>query len=115
MKRPAKPTSKASAKPAPKPAAKPKPVAAAEADRSLAGRIVTVPQLQSPADARKRLNAWLTDIGKGRRKAAAKTLHDLLRSKPEVRDLMLGLAEGSPYLWDLAGGDPRRLAGILEA
>jgi len=113
MKRPVKPTSKASVKPA----AKSKPVAAptADADRSLGGRIVTAPQLRSPADARKRLNGWLTDIGKGRRKAAAKTLNELLRSKPKVRDLMLGLAEGSPYLWDLAGGDARRLAGLLEA
>src|SRR5262245_51162892 len=116
MKRPVKPTSKSSAKTAPKPAAKPKPVAApmAEADRSLAGRIVTAPQLRTQADARNRLNVWQTDIGKGRRKAAAKTLNDLLRSKPKVRDLMLGLADGSPYLWDLAGGDARRLVGLFE-
>src|SRR5215471_11936904 len=116
MKRPDNPKSQTTAKPAAKPAAKPRPVSGqAEADRSLAGRIVTAPQLQSASDARKRLNVWLTDIGKGRRKAAANTISELLRSKPKVRDLMLGLAEGSPFLWDLAGGDPRRLADLLQA
>src|SRR5262245_36254096 len=124
MKRPVKPK-KASARPARAPAAKsagkpaaksstkPAPVSTpAEADRSLAGRIVSAPQLRSPADARKRLSGWLSDIGKGRRKAAAGTLNELARSRPKVRDLLLGLIEGSPYLWDLAGGDPRRLADL---
>ena len=85
------------------------------AERALAERIKTAPQLRAPEEARKRLNSWLADVAKGRRKATAKSLDGLLRRKPKVRDLLLGLADGSPYLWDLVTADARRLVSVLEA
>ncbi|NGM33949.1 bifunctional [glutamine synthetase] adenylyltransferase/[glutamine synthetase]-adenylyl-L-tyrosine phosphorylase [Methylobacterium sp. DB0501] len=69
---------------------------------SLAARLTRAPRLAEPERARARLD-------------------DLLASDPDLasrlepgRDLLLGLADHSPFLWGLAARDPARLAGLLE-
>ena len=47
--------------------------------------------------------------------AAGKELEPLFASHPNVRALIQGIAEGSPYLWDLIRADPARLLRLLNA
>src|SRR5205085_1394522 len=39
----------------------------------------------------------------------------LIASSPKVEALLAGLADGSPYLWELASAEPARLLTVLEA
>ncbi|HXZ16046.1 MAG TPA: bifunctional [glutamine synthetase] adenylyltransferase/[glutamine synthetase]-adenylyl-L-tyrosine phosphorylase [Roseiarcus sp.] len=73
--------------------------------RSLAERIVSAPRLSQPAAARRRLDELIAA-------PEAASLARLL-GEGKVRDLLLGLAEHSPYLWTLATEDPVRLARLL--
>ena len=74
-------------------------------NRSLAERLVAAPRLSAPAAARRKLDTL----------AAAPEARDLapLLGAGRTRDLLLGLAEHSPYLWTLATEDPARLARLL--
>ncbi len=81
-------------------------------ERSLADRIVNAPRPSVEKTGAAHLADWLSDIA---RDAAGKTLAQLLKSHPAVEALIVGLAEESPYLWDLAHADPERLAVILRA
>ena len=104
MKRPAK----RAAKPAPateKPAKAP--VAA-----TLAARITEAPQLSAPKEARARLAEWQGDIDKI---VPGRALKRLLDEAPKVEALLTGLADGSPYLWDLASREPARLLALLQS
>ncbi len=56
--------------------------------------------------------AWLTEIG---RSAAGKALKRLITAAPKLEALLLGLADGSPYLWDLAAAEPERLLALLNS
>ncbi len=78
----------------------------------LAPRIVSAPALSAPDAARKRFDDWLGELDG---QPAAATLRRLFAAHPPVRALLLGLADGSPYLWELASADPARLAGLLES
>ncbi len=60
---------------------------------SLAEQVVAAPKVASPEAARALLER---DLG-----AAGKELEPLFASHPHVRALIEGIAEGSPYLWDL--------------
>src|SRR5689334_5619614 len=80
--------------------------------RTLAARITTAPQLSAPELSQKRLDAWLAEVD-GQPAGAA--LQRLFASHPQARALILGLADGSPHLWDLASADPARLARLLES
>jgi glutamate-ammonia-ligase adenylyltransferase len=93
-----------------KPAAKAKPVA--KAGRTLASAIVAAPRLIAPKAARADVHAWLGEIGRG---AAGKPLKRLVGASPTLETLLGGLAEGSPFLWQLATADPARLVTLLEA
>ncbi|MGO4869552.1 MAG: bifunctional [glutamine synthetase] adenylyltransferase/[glutamine synthetase]-adenylyl-L-tyrosine phosphorylase, partial [Roseiarcus sp.] len=73
----------------------------------LADRLCAAPRLASPADAHRRLETLL-----GEREAVGAAA--LARREP-VRDLLLGLADHSPYLWRLIEEDPGRLARLLGA
>jgi glutamate-ammonia-ligase adenylyltransferase len=75
--------------------------------RSLADRLRDAPRLAAPAAARGRLEALL-----GEPAAAALSVPV---ARPGVRDLLLGVADHSPYLWRLIGDDPGRLARLLGA
>ncbi|MGD1016283.1 MAG: bifunctional [glutamine synthetase] adenylyltransferase/[glutamine synthetase]-adenylyl-L-tyrosine phosphorylase [Roseiarcus sp.] len=74
---------------------------------ALADRLREAPRLAAPAVARGRLEALL-----GQREAA--TLSALV-ARRGVRDLLLGVADHSPYLWRLIGDDPGRLARLFGA
>jgi glutamate-ammonia-ligase adenylyltransferase len=78
----------------------------------LAPRVVSAPALSAPDAARKRFDDWLGELGSD---PATATLRRLLAAHPPVRALLLGLADASPYLWELASVDPARLAGLLES
>jgi glutamate-ammonia-ligase adenylyltransferase len=75
-------------------------------NRSLAESLVAAPHLAAPAEAGRMLAALATNP---RASPLAQALaHD------NVRRLMLGLAEHSPYLWNLVTEDPPRLARLLS-
>ncbi len=74
---------------------------------SLLEGLVEAPRLSAPAEARRRLDALL-------REPEAAVL-DAFVSRPALRDLLLGLADHSPYLWSLIAEDPARLARLLGA
>jgi glutamate-ammonia-ligase adenylyltransferase len=80
------------------------------ASATLAGRIVTAPCLVEPKSARKRLADWLAELPA----ADAKPLKTLLASHKTINTLLESLAEGSPYLWELASCDAQRLLRLLD-
>src|SRR5262245_5315787 len=92
--------------------AKPAKVKAEPAAGSLAQSIATAPLLSQPDEAQAKVASWLAGIA---RSASGKALKTVLAGNPRLRDLLDGLADGSPYLWDLAMGDPQRLLRLLEA
>ena len=78
----------------------------------LAQRIAAAPHLRTADEARARVEDWLADIADRR---AGRTLRRLFADHSTLAALMTGLADGSPYLWDLARGSPERLVALLEA
>ena len=72
---------------------------------SLAERLVDAPRLSAPAEARRRL-ASLIDAP-----SASDLAAELNRGR--TRDVLLGLADHSPYLWTLVRENPGRLARLL--
>ena len=81
-----------------------------DADRStLAARFVTGPQLNNPAEAQERLSGWLADL----EPAQADALKVILDRYPQARAIFEGIAEASPYLFDLMRIDPARSARLL--
>src|SRR5262249_6369458 len=80
--------------------------------RSLAQRIAGAPRLRAAGEGHARVADWLarhasTDAGG--------TIERRLRDHPTLAQLIAGLAEGSPHLWELARAAPERLAALLEA
>jgi glutamate-ammonia-ligase adenylyltransferase len=78
----------------------------------LAVRVATAPLLSSPKEARHKVGAWLRDIG---RTAAGRNLKQLLAGSKPLLSLLEGIADGSPYLWDLASAEPARLLLLLHS
>jgi [glutamine synthetase] adenylyltransferase / [glutamine synthetase]-adenylyl-L-tyrosine phosphorylase len=75
---------------------------------ALARRLTRAPHLADAAAAQERVAAWLaTEPGSA---AAA-----LLAEMPLARALIDGIADGSPYLWDLIERDGERLAALLQS
>ena len=72
---------------------------------SLAESLVAAPRLAAPAQARRKLAAATAA-------PEAAVLAPAL-ARDEVRSLLLGLADHSPYLWSLVREDPDRLARLL--
>src|SRR5829696_538760 len=74
---------------------------------SLATRIVAAPRIVSAEAARslldRDLGTWLAQ------------LEAIFAQHPQVRALVEGIAEGSPYLWDLIRADPPRFIALLSA
>ena len=73
---------------------------------TLAESLVEAPRLSAPADARRRLTELLETP------SAAKLKPELERGR--TRDVLLGLADHSPYLWALVHEDPDRLVRLLR-
>src|SRR5262245_32018198 len=88
--------------------AKPAPMRGA----GLAGQVVTAPRLSSPKLARERFADWQREIG---HKPAGKALGKLIDASPKVEALLLGVADGSPFLWELIAAEPERLHALLES
>lgn len=87
------------------------PAAAAPEGVTLAARIVTAPKLTEPKAARARVAEWLAGLPAGE----AKRLKALLAGHSILHTLLESLGEASPYLWDLASGEPQRLLRLLDA
>lgn len=102
------PGKKTTARTAAKPTGRKKPVATGA---SLAARIVTAPILVDTKAAGSRLAEWLA----GSPADEKDRLRALFTAHPVLNMLVQGLAEHSPYLWDLVIGDPQRLLRLLDA
>jgi [glutamine synthetase] adenylyltransferase / [glutamine synthetase]-adenylyl-L-tyrosine phosphorylase len=79
---------------------------------SLAQRIAAAPALCRADEARARVADWLAEIADA---PAGQALTRLLADHPTLAALIAGLAEGAPYLWELARAEPARLIALLEA
>jgi [glutamine synthetase] adenylyltransferase / [glutamine synthetase]-adenylyl-L-tyrosine phosphorylase len=75
--------------------------------QSLASRVSAAPQVSSRETARGLLQRDLGD--------AFAQFEPLFTENPKVRALIEGIAEGSPYLWDLIRADPARCVTLLRA
>jgi [glutamine synthetase] adenylyltransferase / [glutamine synthetase]-adenylyl-L-tyrosine phosphorylase len=74
--------------------------------RRLAG---TLPR-RSPLG-RARVSEWLSSI---RRTVAGRAIASLVAAYPRLASLLGGIAETSPYLWDLVRGDPARFLRLIS-
>src|SRR5882757_6677394 len=82
---------------------------------SLAGKITTAPKLSAPDEARTRVAEWLGEIARrGSGKAIRQLLAPAKTPDSKLADLVAGIAEGSPYLWDLIRADADRFLALLE-
>lgn len=80
-------------------------------DRPLAARLVTRPHLFAPDEASKQLQGWLNDLPPAQRQA----IEDVCVRFPRARAILEGIAEASPYLFDLLRSDPERALRLFEA
>ncbi|HEY2754495.1 MAG TPA: bifunctional [glutamine synthetase] adenylyltransferase/[glutamine synthetase]-adenylyl-L-tyrosine phosphorylase [Pseudolabrys sp.] len=78
---------------------------------TLAARIVTAPHLTDAAAAQARIAEWLAGLDA----ADAAPLKALIAANPTIGTLLEGVSESSPYLWELASGEPGRLLRLLSA
>jgi glutamate-ammonia-ligase adenylyltransferase len=76
----------------------------------LAARFVDGPHLSAPDKAEQRLADWLTDLGG----QPAVAINDFIARFPLARTILCGIAEASPYLFDLVRADGVRLIRLLE-
>ena len=82
-----------------------------DADRHrLAARFVDGPHVSAPDKAEQRLADWLADLPP--QQAAA--IDDLVTRFPVARTCLLGIAESSPYLFDLLRADAGRVIRLFE-
>ena len=77
---------------------------------ALAARFVDGPHVSAPDKAEQRLADWLTDLSP--EQAAA--IGDLIARFPLTKTILLGIAEASPYLFDLVRADGARTIRLLE-
>ncbi|HEX9468879.1 MAG TPA: bifunctional [glutamine synthetase] adenylyltransferase/[glutamine synthetase]-adenylyl-L-tyrosine phosphorylase [Bradyrhizobium sp.] len=81
------------------------------ADRHrLAARFVDGPHVSAPDKAEQRLKDWLTDLGSEQ----ADAIGDLIARFPRAKTILSGVAEASPYLFDLVRADGARALRLLE-
>ena len=90
---------------------RPVPGKRAKARATLAERIVNAPRLIDRKKAHARVSDWLGELSS----AEAKPLSALFAAKSTLAALMGSLSESSPYLWELASREPKRLLQLLEA
>ena len=83
---------------------------------TLAASIKAAPKLFNPKGARACVDGWLAEIARTRSGKALKELLAPSKSRTlGVAGVVAGIAEGSPYLWDLIRADPERFLALLEA
>jgi glutamate-ammonia-ligase adenylyltransferase len=105
------PGKKTAARTAAKPAGRKKLVASRATGASLAARIVTAPKLVDAKGAAARVTEWVETAAAGE----AKRLKTLFAAHSVLDTLLQGLAEHSPYLWELVSSEPQRLVRLLDA
>jgi glutamate-ammonia-ligase adenylyltransferase len=76
----------------------------------LAARCVDGPHVSAPDKAEQRLQNWLTDLAAD--EAAA--IDGFIARFPRAKTILLGIAEASPYLFDLVRADAARTMRLLE-
>jgi glutamate-ammonia-ligase adenylyltransferase len=91
--------------------AKKKAKPSAKSEQTLAHAIADAPRLTNRKTAHDRVAEWLARIGRSR---TGRVLKKLLADVPKAEVLLAGLADGSPYLWDLASAEPERLLSLLN-
>ena len=84
--------------------------ATGEGQLPLAAQFVSGPQLFAPADAEQRFGEWLADIAPD----DAAAFHAITEQFPHARAILLGIAEASPYLFDLIRADAARALRLLH-
>src|SRR6201995_4582702 len=77
--------------------------------KMLAERFVTGPHVLAPDKAEQIFGNWLADLAPEQSAAIG-----ALAAPPFARTILLGLAEFSPYLFDLIRDDPERLIRLLR-
>jgi glutamate-ammonia-ligase adenylyltransferase len=77
---------------------------------SLAARFVSGPNLSVPEKAKQRLSDWLTDLAPGQ----TAEFEDMFARFPHTEGIFAGIAEASPYLFDLVRTDAGRVLRILQ-
>jgi [glutamine synthetase] adenylyltransferase / [glutamine synthetase]-adenylyl-L-tyrosine phosphorylase len=78
--------------------------------RCLAARIVDGPRLSVPLEAERRLAGWLADLEPGQAAAISQRATQF----PRAREILLGIAEASPYLFDLMRADAGRAIRLFD-
>jgi len=78
---------------------------------SLAAQVVAGPVVFAPSEAAQRLAGWLADVSPEQAAAIAA----ITKQFPKIRTLLEGLAEASPYLFDLIRVDPGRFIRLLQS
>jgi glutamate-ammonia-ligase adenylyltransferase len=78
---------------------------------TLAARFVAGPKLSSASDAEQRLADWLGDCPA----EPANTLRDIAASFPYAKAILEGVAEASPYLFDLMRADASRAVRLFQS
>jgi [glutamine synthetase] adenylyltransferase / [glutamine synthetase]-adenylyl-L-tyrosine phosphorylase len=81
----------------------------AERHRPLAARFVEGPYVAAPNEAEQRLGDWLSGL-----EPAQSAAIDALLDQANAKKILLGIAEFSPYLFDLVRADAARLTRILS-
>ena len=79
------------------------------AGATLAESMVRAPYLVDRKSAQARVSKWLAGLPGSQ----AKPLKALLAAHKTVATLLQSLAESSPFLWELASGDPERLLRLF--
>jgi glutamate-ammonia-ligase adenylyltransferase len=88
-----------------------KPIPAGQAP-ALASRIRTALRPSETQRGARQLAIWLGEIAGS---SAGRALSDILAAHPPLRELLAGLGDHSPHLWELATADAKRLVRLLQA
>ncbi|MCC6780266.1 MAG: bifunctional [glutamine synthetase] adenylyltransferase/[glutamine synthetase]-adenylyl-L-tyrosine phosphorylase [Hyphomicrobiales bacterium] len=80
--------------------------------RSLVCRMVATPRPREAANAGAVAARWVAEVDS---LAVRTALTSLVEAHPTLATLIAGLAEGSPFLWDLVRASPERFAALLAA
>lgn len=83
--------------------------AEAKSSGDLAARIVTGPYPSEDPAGRGAFEAWLAET------PVSAALRDIFKTCPKAEALIVGLADYSPFLWELARSDGERLVRILQS
>jgi glutamate-ammonia-ligase adenylyltransferase len=76
----------------------------------LAAAFVSGPQVFAPAEAEQRLADWLIEL----EPAQSSAFRAVAERFPHVKSTLIGIAEASPYLFDLIRADPARALRLLR-